>query len=274
MILRCIMLSYGALYMYSIVKYPRTQHVEGSRLQPGDQDLSQIRFADLCTLGHIVIEEKIDGANAGISFSDDAELLLQSRGHFLTGGPREIHWTFFKRWTAGITNELFDILGTRYIMYGEWMYAKHTIYYDMLPHYFMEFDIYDRKTDTFLSTTQRRLMLAGSPIVSVLTLYEDDASKLNDLTKFIRPSYFKSGIWLQNLRSEVIKCEQDPKRIIAETDKSNDMEGLYIKVETADHVVQRLKWVRYNFFTSIVDSETHWLDRPIIPNRLAPGIVI
>ena len=46
------------------------------------------------------------------------------------------------------------------------------------------------------------------------------------------------------------------------------MEGLYIKVESEDEVLERLKYVRYSFFQSIIDSETHWLDRPIIPNQI------
>ena len=33
--------------MESIKKYPRTPHLVGSRLQPGDEDLSQIPFAEI-----------------------------------------------------------------------------------------------------------------------------------------------------------------------------------------------------------------------------------
>lgn len=43
-------------------------------------------------------------------------------------------------------DRLYEVLGRRYVMYGEWMYAKHTIYYDLLPHYYMEFDVLDRET--------------------------------------------------------------------------------------------------------------------------------
>jgi hypothetical protein len=39
----------------------------------------------------------MDGANCGISFNPDGELLLQSRGHYLTGGGREKHFTLFKQ---------------------------------------------------------------------------------------------------------------------------------------------------------------------------------
>lgn len=51
--------------MSAILKYPRTPHVEGSRLQPGDRDLSATPFTALCGR-HLVVEEKIDGANAAV----------------------------------------------------------------------------------------------------------------------------------------------------------------------------------------------------------------
>jgi len=73
-----------------LYKYPRTPHVEGSRFQPGDDDLDCAPFADLQGK-YIVVEEKLDGANAGASFSRSGKLLLQSRGHFLDGGARGVN---------------------------------------------------------------------------------------------------------------------------------------------------------------------------------------
>ena len=67
-----------------IVKYPRTPHIQGSRLQLGDEDLRQRPFSDIAGK-YVVLEEKIDGANSAISFTENGELRLQSRGHFLTG---------------------------------------------------------------------------------------------------------------------------------------------------------------------------------------------
>ncbi len=71
--------------MAELVKYPRTAHLEGSRLQPGDEDLEAVPFEDVRGLP-LVVEEKLDGANAALSFDEEGDLLLQSRGHFLTGG--------------------------------------------------------------------------------------------------------------------------------------------------------------------------------------------
>lgn len=61
-------------------KYPRTRHIRGSRLQKGDFDLSAAPFSELAGR-HLVVEEKLDGANTGISFGPGGELRLQSRGH-------------------------------------------------------------------------------------------------------------------------------------------------------------------------------------------------
>lgn len=41
----------------TLKKYPRTPHLEGSRLQPGDEDLSQVPFSYIKGK-HLVVEEK------------------------------------------------------------------------------------------------------------------------------------------------------------------------------------------------------------------------
>ena len=151
---------------YKIRKYPRTPHIEGSRLQPGDEDLSQIPFSAIAGK-RLVVEEKCDGANSAVSFGPDGELLLQSRGHYLTGGYRERHFNFMKRWALTHRDAFYQALGSHFIMYGEWVYAKHTVYYDALPSYFLEFDILDRETGIFLDTPRRQALLKGLPVSSV-----------------------------------------------------------------------------------------------------------
>lgn len=68
--------------MDGMFKYPRTRHIDGSRLQAGDEDLKSVKF-EVIKDKYIVVEEKVDGANTGISFDNSGNLLLQSRGHFL-----------------------------------------------------------------------------------------------------------------------------------------------------------------------------------------------
>jgi len=245
--------------------------VQGSRLQPGDEDLNAAPFSELAGQ-HLVVEEKIDGANAGLSFDDTGTLLLQSRGHYLTGGAREKHFALFKTWASVHQRALHQRLGHRYIVYGEWVYARHTIFYDQLPHYFLEFDVYDRERHVFLSTRRRRLLLEGLPLVSVPVLYEGALSKLDALTAFVGPSLYKGSTWRARLTAAVQERGLDVERALRETDPSEQSEGLYVKHESEDEVLHRYKWVRASFLTAVVESGSHWLNRPIVPNQLADGV--
>ena len=74
--------------MEQIFKYPRTRHLEGSKQQLGDGDLNFVKLDDIKGK-YLILEEKVDGANCGISFSSDGKMYLQSRGHFLNGGYGE-----------------------------------------------------------------------------------------------------------------------------------------------------------------------------------------
>ena len=252
-------------------KYPRTHHLEGSRRQPGDEDLDSVPFRRLAGR-HLVVEEKVDGANAGLSFDGAGRLRLQSRGHFLTGGPRERHFALFKSWAARHQARLFAALGARYVLYGEWLYAKHTVFYDALPHYFLEFDVLDRADDAFLSTERRRALLAGLPIVSVPVLREGAGTSLEDLRALLGPSRFKSPAWRERLAERCAEVGLDPAAVRAETDPSDSMEGLYVKVEEGGRVVERYKFVRADYLAVVLQSGSHWLDRPILPNGLRPGV--
>lgn len=249
-------------------KYPRTRHLESSRFQHGDHDMEAVAFADVRGQ-FLVVEEKMDGANTGVSFDEQGRLLLQSRGHYLTGGPRERHFDLFKQWANSHAEDLYLALGERFIMYGEWLYAKHTCFYDRLPHYFMEFDIYDREADLFLSTARRRALLAGLPVVSVAVLWEGRPHKLAEVTKLVAPSLFKSPQWRDRLVEAGAAAGVSAAQVLAETDGHDAMEGIYIKIEDDERVLDRLKWVRASFLSSLAESGSHWLDRPIVANRLA-----
>ncbi len=259
--------------MERIRKYPRTPHLTGSKLQPGDEDLAAIPVADLLN-EHVVVEEKIDGANSGLSFDADGQLWLQSRGHYLTGGPRERHFNLFKQWAHTHAHLFWEVLGDRYLVYGEWMYAKHTVFYDALPHYFLEFDVYDRQEGVFLSTERRRELLVSLPIVSVPVLWEGKVTRKVALESFMGPSLYKSVSWRASLESVCEGNNLDAALAAKQTDDSNQMEGLYLKVERDGQVVERFKYVRASFMQAIASSDGHWHDRPILPNQLAKGVDI
>ncbi len=250
-----------------MLKYPRTRHLEGSRQQLGDEDLQVVPFSEIKNLP-LTIEEKVDGANSGISFDSDGNLLLQSRGHYLIGGARERHFDLFKQWGTVQRSLFWEVLRDRYIMYGEWLYAKHTIFYDKLPHYFMEFDVFDRQNEIFLDTPSRRALLEPLPVVSVPVLQTARFERLKDITSFIGPSNYITENHTESLRRF---CEENGiyvEETSRQTDPSLLMEGLYLKHEENGQVIGRFKYIRERFLQTVLESESHWLARPIVPNIL------
>ncbi|MFT5682327.1 MAG: hypothetical protein ACI8RZ_003245 [Myxococcota bacterium] len=254
-------------------RFPRTPHIEGSRLQAGDRDLSQVPFSEIAGL-NLIIEEKVDGANAGLSFSAERELRLQSRGHYLAGGPRERHFAMFKTWASCHQWALWERLRDRYLVYGEWMYARHTVFYDTLPAYFLEFDVYDRQADRFLSTDARAELLDGLPIHSVPILHRGTVASAEALRGMVAGSQYRSTRWREAMTQAAEAAGQDVARLIRETDSTDLAEGLYLKREEGGAVVGRYKWVRAGFHDTIAAAGGHWLDRPILPNGLAEGVDI
>ncbi|KAB8141223.1 DNA ligase [Chloroflexia bacterium SDU3-3] len=257
--------------MEPIYKYPRTQHLAGSGVQAGDEDLDVAPFRELAGR-HLVVEEKMDGANAAISFDADGRVRLQSRGHYLTGGPRERQFALFKGWAQRYTADLWPLLGDRYVMYGEWLYGKHTTFYTDLPHYFMEFDILDTRERTFLSTPQRMRMLERAPFVaSVAVLHQGALPSMAALTALLGPSLFIAADHRERLRAVAHTVGVDAEQVLRETDPTGLMEGLYVKVEDRGLVAARYKYVRSGFLQTVIDSGSHWMDRPLVPNQLRPG---
>ncbi|CUJ24853.1 RNA ligase family protein [Achromobacter xylosoxidans] len=255
-----------------LFRYPRTPHLEGSRLQEGDHGHDHEPYRELRGL-RLVVEEKLDGANTGISFSPAGDLLLQSRGHYLVGGGRERQFNFIKAWAQAHAGWLLQRLEDRYVMYGETLSKKHSVFYDALPHHFFEFDVLDRRTGQFLSTAARRELLAGGPVLSVPVLYDGLApARLADLKALLRPSLAKTARWRDAFEATV-RCEGlDLALAWKQCDKSDLSEGLYLKVEADGQTLGRYKWVRADFVQAILASEKHHSEQPYVPNQLAPGV--
>ncbi len=257
--------------METLVKYPRTYHLEGSRLQAGDEGCGDVPFATIAS-HPLVVEEKVDGANSALSFGADGQMRLQSRGHYLTGGPRERHFNLFKQWAYSHAAVFWERLGDRYIVYGEWMYAKHTVFYDQLPHYFLEYDVLDLETRQFLSTPARQQLLQGLPIVSVPVLWQGLVSSHKQLTQMVGPSHYISTGHRDRFLELCEKQGLDVARSLRQSELSGAMEGLYIKVETEQYVTARYKYIRADFLQTLLESDGYWLDRPIIPNQLRSDV--
>ncbi len=83
------------------------------------------------------------------------------------------------------------MLADRYLLFGEWLYARHTVYYRQLPHYFFEFDIFDKEEGIFLDLAGRQKLLAGTGIVTVPVIHQGSISE-RKLAELIGASLFAS----------------------------------------------------------------------------------
>jgi len=153
--------SYG-----DFIKYPRTPHLFGSKGTADDKHLGEKQSVAFASDNSLIVEEKIDGTNVGIHFADDGQLVLQCRGHLITEGMHP-QYDLFKQWTTAKRQVLEQRLENRFILFGEWVHACHTVFYEALPHFFFEFDIYDKVKSEFLDLEQRLAILEGTNIQTV-----------------------------------------------------------------------------------------------------------
>jgi hypothetical protein len=254
-----------------LAKYPRTFHLEHSRLGPKQTNLGAVSLADAGE--HLVVEEKLDGSHCGICFSSDADLWLFSRGEFLRGGPGEAQFALLKSWAAVHAGALLERLEDRFVLHGEWLAAKHTVFYDQLAHLFVEYDVYDRRQDLYLDTPSRRWLLDGLGLVSAPVRHQGAVLNRSQLEALAgQPSAYRSESWPNALAQEAALAGVPAGQALAETDQTRLPEGLYVKHEQDGQVLGRYKWIRPEFMQTLLGSGSHWRDRPMIANRLAPGV--
>lgn len=213
----------------------------------------------------LVIEEKVDGTGVSIALDSHWELQINHRGSPATGKEfKELH-----NWAENHWEDLLMLLGERYTLFGEWMYNKHTIFYDKLPHHFLESDIFDNERRVWLSTSARNNLLKGHPYIKqVPVIAAFKPSALWQITQLVGKTSYQSEKWQDTLRSKCAIMGANPEKIMKETDQTGLMEGLYIKHEDDLQVLDRYKYVRYEFLQSILNSGTHLIDRMPIYNSL------
>lgn len=262
------------LHDLELIKYPRTPHLEGSRLQAGDEGFDHIPYKALVGKD-IIVEEKLDGANCALRFDAYGQLFLQSRGHFLGGGGNERQFALLKKWASAHEPRLLEVLTDRYIVFAEWLHKKHSVFYDSLPTYFAEFDIFDRQTNHWLGTQARASLLGPLPVLGVPVLYQGIApKKLSDLVALLGPSLGKSPNWQKNFERIVARENLDINKAWQLCDINTLAEGLYIKVEEDGNVVARYKWVRPDFVQTLLSHNVHHSQQPYIANQLRDGVDI
>ncbi len=219
------------------VKFPHTPHLKwlGAGVPRDDKVMTPPEVADLLC-GNVVVEEKVDGTNLGLSTDPTGGMRVQNRGHWVRRGGHP-QFDVFWGWLATRQVELADALGEDLILFGEWCLAVHSVQYDRLPDWFLGFDVYDRRKQAFWSVQRRDNLLRSVRLAGVPKLASGHFSvdKLENL---------------MNRTSEV---------------GSQTIEGIYIRRDQGPWLKGRAKMVRSEFTQAIGD---HWSKRRMERNRL------
>ena len=217
-------------------KFPSTPHLALlGDVEVRDDKVMSREERDKFLQNKLVVEEKVDGANLGISFDAGGNIRTQNRGSYLQL-PSPGQWKKLSDWLDLRIDTFFEQLTDRFILFGEWCYAKHSVRYDRLPDWFLGYDIFDKKYGRFFSCSRRDqfFYMLGIFQVPILGCGHFSFSEL------------------KNLLSQS-KLSKEPA------------EGLYLRIDQGDWLARRAKLVRPAFIQSVGQ---HWSRSNIKINRL------
>lgn len=221
-------------------RFPHTPHLAwlASGRPRDDKVLSPPEAANILA-GHVVVEEKVDGANVGLSVGPDGEVRAQNRGTYLARESSHHQFKALFRWMNDRRDALADALFPDLILFGEWCWAVHSIRYTRLPDWLLAFDVYDRGEKRFWSATRRDELVRSLGVALVPRVAEGRFS-VAELKSMLGESRISDG----------------------------PAEGLYLRRDEGDFLSARAKLVRPEFVQAIGD---HWSRRSLEKNQLAPG---
>jgi RNA ligase len=219
-------------------KFPRTPHLSWPLNRPpkNDRVLDSDSAREMLS-AEVVVEEKVDGANLGLSVDERGEIRAQNRGSWL---ERRSHPQFNPMWSwiSSRRTTLADLMPDGRIFFGEWCFAVHSVHYDRLPDWFLGFDVYETAARKFWSVDRR-----------------DEIFKLAEIHRV--PRIFKGRVKLADLQKML---ESEPSRL-----GNGPLEGLYIRRDDGEWLQARAKLVRPDFLQAI---EEHWSSKPLKQNKL------
>lgn len=224
--------------MGEFFRFPHTPHLAwlGSST-PRDDKVLDPADARALLADSVLVEEKLDGANLGLSLAADGELRAQNRGQYLQA-PHAGQFSRLPAWLAQHGEAIRAVLRPERLLFGEWCAARHSLDYAALPNWFLLFDVYDRGSGKFWSSARRNALAAQAGLGVV-------------------PSVFCGRTTVEEL-VESVRNTQSRYR-------NGPLEGLVIRRESSDWCEARAKLVRADFTQSI---EQHWRRRAIEWNRV------
>jgi len=225
-------------------KFPRTRHIynAGGSSVGRDDLLMDAHEAAVFHSNPLVVEEKVDGSNLGISITEDYKVIFQNRGKLISSASGS-QWRQLDEWVSAHPGLWQVLTSPSLLLFGEWCYARHSIEYTRLPDYFIVFDLYDKTAQHFVSRAELERRLEGSGLALVRQIGQ--AARL-----------YPHG------RDELL--------LLLETDSAyydGKVEGVYLRIDRGAVSGERGKIVRPEFLQNMDDGE-HWATQDLVKNTV------
>jgi len=227
-------------------RFPHTPHLAwlGGGEPREDKVLSEQERAALLD-AEVVLEEKVDGANLGLSISLEGSLQIQNRGQYLHE-PHGGQFAKLPAWLAAhgasIADALLDHASERLLLFGEWCAARHSLDYTRLPDWFLLFDVYQADAGSgpgrFWSASRRNALAARLGLA-------------------VTPELARGRFGMADLTRRIVAW---PSRF-----RDGPLEGIVVRRDSLQWCEQRAKLVRADFTQAIGE---HWRNRRLEWNRL------
>jgi len=201
--------------------FPRTPHLPGSSVVDDDRTMKREDLDSLCRTCEAVLQEKVDGTAVGLFFRSASQPVFQKRAGLLTGREKK-QYNVFRNWGWERVEQLWSVLGTRWALFGEWLWQTHAIGYDALPDFFLAFDLLDRASGRF-STAAAVRETVGDAVAVVPELWRGHVASAQELLVVVASHLTRSAF------------------------ANTQAEGVYIRFERSDELVARAKFRRPGF---------------------------
>lgn len=145
----------------------------------------QSRIVGNFTAGdHIVVQEKIDGANFSIRYDEDNdEVVSFSRNNILTfDNNLRGAWQWAQKLNK---NKIKDVLGTNLILFGEWLVSHKVPYPDDKYQNAYFYDVYNVEWETYLDQDKVKEIVSKLDLIYVPVFYDGPFVSWEHLNGFV-----------------------------------------------------------------------------------------
>lgn len=223
-------------------QFPRTRHLPWQANAKRDDLIASEKEASIIfNSARVSVEEKVDGANVGMSIYDD-QPAIRNHNHIIHKAyskrrtPAKMQFSSIWNWWYE-NRQLFEALDGPFSVFGEWCVAQHGMAYDHLPSWFIAHTVYDFEAEKWLDTEVARNLLESVGFATVPLLHWGPVESYEQLATLANsPSQFAPN----GLR-----------------------EGVYLKVSDGKYITQNFKMVRPGF-----EQGALWSDEKLTKNKI------